>query len=99
MKQGKCLLNDVHYQKIICGKLERGELHISINSLNKICLKAGVKADYILYGVSENKHLSIRKTIDNFLDKSSNEDLKMYFKFISMIRSFVNTKTKEEKNI
>jgi len=84
MKQGKCLLNDVHYQKIIFGKLERGELHISINSLYKICLKAGVKADYILYGVSENKHLSIRKTIDNFLDKSSNEELKMYFKFYNI---------------
>ena len=73
------------------GKLERGEILISINTLYKICSSAGVKTDYILYGKSENKHLNIRKTIDNYLDKSSKEELKMYFKFISAIKSFIKT--------
>lgn len=72
------------------GKLERGEILISINTLDKICSNAGIKTDYILYGKSENKHLNIRKTIDNYLDKSTKDELKMYFKFISAIKSFID---------
>ena len=80
----RCALSENHL-----GKLERGEILISITTLDKICSRAGIKTDYILYGKSENKHLNVRKTIDNFLDKSSKEELKMYFKFISTIKSFI----------
>lgn len=82
----RCALSENHL-----GKLERGEILISIATLDKICSRAGIKTDYILYGKCENKHLNIRKTIDNFLDKSSKEELKMYFKFISAIKSFIKT--------
>lgn len=80
----RCALSENHL-----GKLERGEILISINTLDKICSSAGIKTDYILYGKCENKHLNIRKTIDNFLDKSTKEELKMYFQFISAIKSFI----------
>lgn len=68
------------------GKLERGEILISSKALDKICSKSGSNPNYILYGECENKHLSIRKTIENFLDNSTKKDLKMYFKFISAIK-------------
>ena len=71
------------------GKLERGESLITINTLNKICTTTGTNSDYILYGKNENKDLKVRKTIDNFLDHSSPEELKMYLKFISTIKNFI----------
>lgn len=74
------------------GKLERGESLVSINTLNKICSSTGTSSDYILYGKAENKDLKIRKTIDNFLDHSSPEELKMYLKFISTIKNFITDK-------
>ena len=74
------------------GKLERGESLITINTLNRICCSTGTSTDYILYGVIENKDLKVRKTIDNFLDHSSPEELKMYLKFISTIKNFMTDK-------
>ncbi len=74
------------------GKLERGEILISIKGLNKISSATGVTTDYILYGDSETKILSIRNIIDNFLDKSSKDELKMYFKFINTIKGFLISK-------
>lgn len=71
------------------GKLERGEICVSIKALNKICSATGVSSDYILYGKCENKQLNVRKMIDNFLDHSSDEELKMYFKFINTIKDFM----------
>ena len=73
------------------GKLEYGSLMISIVTLNKICTASGANPNYILYGECENKNLKIRKTIDNFLDNSNKQELKMYFKFISTIKSYLNT--------
>lgn len=80
----RCGLSENHL-----GKVERGELLVSMKTLDKICSNAGVKTDYILYGKCENTHLNIRSTIDNFLDKSSKEELKIYFKFISTIKNFI----------
>ena len=81
----RCGLSENHL-----GKLERGSLLISINALNKICSATGFTPNFILYGESETKNLSIRKTIDNFLDNSTKKELKMYFKFISTIKSYFN---------
>lgn len=53
------------------GKLENGSILISIKTLNKICSATGVDANYLLYRENKNKHLSTRKTIDNFLDNST----------------------------
>lgn len=68
------------------GKLERGETLITSRVLDKICSKTGTNPNYILYGECENENLSLRKTIENFLDNSNAKDLKMYFKFISAIQ-------------
>lgn len=80
----RCRLNENHL-----GKIERGELIVSIKSLNKICSATGASADYILYGKNENKNLKIRKSIENFLDNSNKDELKMYFKFITIIKSYL----------
>ena len=77
----RCGLSENHL-----GKLERGEILISIKTVKKICTAWGTNPNYILYGECENKHLNIRNTIDNFLDNSSKEELKVFFKFISIIR-------------
>ena len=73
------------------GKIERGEICISIKALTKICSSTGVTSDYILYGKCENGHLNIRNVIDNFLDNSSKEELKMYFKFINAIKGYIES--------
>lgn len=80
----RCSLSENHL-----GKLERGEILVSISTLDKICSSSGVTTDYILYGKCKNNHLSIRRTIDNYLDKSTKEELNMYFRFISTIKSFI----------
>ena len=79
----RCGLSENHL-----GKLERGALQISISALNKICSATGTTTDYILYGNSETKNLTTRKTIDNFLDNSTKKELKMYLKFISTLKSY-----------
>ena len=84
----RCSLSENHL-----GKIERGEILISIKTLDKITSCTGVTTDYILYGNCENSNLTIRKNIDNYLDKSTKEELRMYFKFISAIKSFI----KEDK--
>ena len=81
----RCSLSENHL-----GNLERGELLISIKALDKICSNAGIDADYILYGKFNNKKLSIRKTINTYLDHSSKEELKIYLKIISTIKSFIS---------
>ena len=45
------------------GKLERGEASISTKTLDKVCSAVGTTPNYILYGDSTNKNLSIRNTI------------------------------------
>lgn len=77
----RCGLSENHL-----GKLERGGFLISIKTLNKICPASGTNPNYILYSECENKHLNIRNIIDNFLDNSFKEELKMFFKFISIIK-------------
>lgn len=71
------------------GKLERGEICISVKALNKICSATGVTSDYILFGKNENGNLSTRKLIDNFLDNSSERELKMYYKFINAVKGYI----------
>lgn len=79
----RCGLSENHL-----GKLETGTLNVSVKALNKICTATGTTTDYILYGNSETKNLTTRKTIDNFLDNSTKKELKMYLKFISTLKSY-----------
>lgn len=81
----RCGLSENHL-----GKLERGELSISIRTLNKICSASGINADYLLYGNNENKSSKVRSNIDYYLDNSSKEELNIYFKLISSFKDYEN---------
>ena len=79
----RCGLSENHL-----GKLETGTLDISIKALNKIYSATGTTTDYILYGNSETKNLTTRKTIDNFLYYSTKIELKIYLMFISTLKRY-----------
>ena len=80
----RCGLKESHV-----GQIERGEILISLRSLDKIANATGVDIDFFLYGKNGNKNLDIRKNIDIYLNRSGKDELKMYFKCISNIKSFL----------
>ena len=79
----RCGLKDTHI-----GQIERGEILVSLKSLDKIAFATGENIDYILYGKCTNQNLQIRKNIDLCLNHSSKEELKLYFDCISSFRKF-----------
>lgn len=86
----RCDLTETHI-----GQIERGEILISLVALDKIASCTGASVDYILYGKSNKRKPAIRNNIDNYLDSCNNEELKMYFRCISSIRSYIfNNKDK-----
>lgn len=68
------------------GRLERGQFLITTKLLNTICTISGVESDYILYGRTKQKDLSVRKKIENFLETASVDELKMYYGIISILK-------------
>ncbi len=80
----RCDLTETHV-----GQIERGEILISLVALDKIVSCTGASVDYILYGKNENNRPAIRNHIDNYLDTCNNSELKMYFRCISSIRSYI----------
>lgn len=80
----RCGLNTSHISQI-----ERGEILPSLNALDKIVNNTGISLDYLLYGKYDKKKNLIRQNIDNYLNTSSNEELRMYFKCISSIRQYI----------
>lgn len=77
------------------GQVERGDFLISLSSLDMIASATGINIDYILYGKGEKNKLQIRENIHDIIDKSDKEELKMYYKFICTIKSYVNKKNTE----
>lgn len=77
----RCGLTESHM-----GQIERGVILPSLQALDKICCICGADLNYILYGKKENNN--IRKTLDIYLDRSTNEELKMYFKCIASIKNY-----------
>lgn len=90
MKQEPVLQTVVGLKESHVGQIERGEILISLCSLDKIVIATGVDVDFFLYGKNGNKNLEIRKNIDMYLNHSGKDELKMYFKCISNIKSFLN---------
>ena len=86
----RCDLTERHI-----GQIERGDFLLSLSSLDNIVSSTGLDADYILYGKGENSKLQVRETLIDIIDKSDKEELKMYYKCISTIKSYV---TKKDKN-
>lgn len=86
----RCDLTERHI-----GQLERGDFLLSLNALDSIVFATGIDTDYILYGKGENSRLQIRENLIDIIDKSDKEELKMYYKCITTIKSYVNMKEKE----
>lgn len=73
----RCKLSNNHLARI-----ERGEWLIGAETLSNIHKNTGITLDYILYGTEDNKEFDIRKNIDDFLNKCSNEKLNLYYNII-----------------
>lgn len=83
----RCSITESHL-----GQIERGEILISLNALDKIAISTGTDADYLLYGKCDNNEDKMRKNIDKFLDRSHAEELKMYFKCLIAMEGYVEKK-------
>ena len=78
----RCNLTERHI-----GQIERGEFLISLPTLDNIASSTGVSTDYILYGKGENNKLRIKEILDTLIENADKEDLKMYYKCITTIKS------------
>lgn len=81
---------DLTYRHI--AQIERGEFLVSLPTLDKIATATGINLDYILYGKGENNKLKIKETLNNIIEKADKDELKMYYKCITTIKSYVNKK-------
>ena len=86
----RCDLTERHI-----GQIERGDFLISLSSLDMIASATGIDTDYILYGKGENNKLQISENLHNFIDRSDKEELKMYYKCICTIKSYMSKKVKD----
>ena len=88
----RCSITESHL-----GQIERGEILVSMNALDKIAISTGSDTDYLLYGKNEDEDNKIRKQINKFLDRSSKDELKMYFKCFAAIKECTDIKDREGK--
>lgn len=61
----RCSITESHL-----GQIERGEIMISLNALDKIVVSTGTDTDYLLYGKNEIDENRMKKMINNFLDRA-----------------------------
>ena len=64
----RCSITESHL-----GQIERGEILVSMNALDKIAIYTGTDTDYLLYGKNDEEDNKIRKQINKFLDRSDQE--------------------------
>lgn len=88
----KCNLTERHI-----GQIERGDFLISLPALDKIVSATGTDVDFILYGKGENDNLRISENLITFINRADKEELNMYYKCISSIKSYVIKKDKNTK--
>lgn len=80
----KCDLTERHI-----GQIERGDFLISLLALDKIVSATGINVDFILYGKDEKNNSKPKENLINFIKKADNEEIKMYYKCVSSIKSYV----------
>lgn len=81
----RCGLTERHI-----GQIERGDFLLSLPTLDQIATNTGLDIDFILYGKSKNVNLSEREILDNLLEKADPDELKMYYKIITGIKSYIS---------
>ncbi len=81
----RCSITETHL-----GQIERGEILVSLNALDKIATYTNTDVDFLLYGNNNNNDLTVKHNLEKLLNRSSEEELKMYFKCISSINNFIN---------
>ncbi|MGN1383787.1 MAG: helix-turn-helix domain-containing protein [Clostridia bacterium] len=86
----RCNLTERHV-----GQIERGEFLISLPTLDNIASATGVDADFILYGKGNNNKLKMKETLATLIDRADKDELQMYYRCITIIKTYV---TKKEKN-
>lgn len=86
----RCNLTERHV-----GQIERGEFLISLPTLDNIASATGVDADFILYGKGNNNKLKMKETLATLIDRADKDELQMYYRCITTIKTYV---TKKEKN-
>lgn len=86
----RCSITESHL-----GQIERGEIMISLNALDKIVVSTGTDTDYLLYGKNEIDEDRMKKIINNFLDRADKEELKAYFKCLFSIKEYIDIKNKK----
>lgn len=86
----RCNLTDRHI-----GQIERGEFLVSLPTLDKIASATGIDTDFILYGKGEANKLKIKATLDALIERADKDELKMYYKCITTIKSYVVKKEKD----
>lgn len=86
----RCSITESHL-----GQIERGEIMISLNALDKIVVATGTDTDYLLYGKNEVDENKMKKIINNFLNRADKEELKVLFKCFSSIKEYIDIKGKD----
>lgn len=86
----RCNLTERHV-----GQIERGEFLISLPTLDNIASATGVDADFILYGKGNNNKLKMKETLATLIDRADKDELQMYYRCITTIKTYV---AKKEKN-
>lgn len=70
------------------GKIERGELSISIKLLEDFCVTTGTNADYILFGKNESNNSRTLEKIENILENSTSMEQKQFYKIIVSMKDY-----------
>lgn len=81
----RCNLTERHI-----GQIERGDILLSLNTLDKIASATGISMDYILYGTNKHTNLKARDTLNLLMDRASKDELQMYYKCLTSIKSYMN---------
>lgn len=79
-------------------QLERGEFLFSLPTLDKIAIATGTDTDYILYGKGKNNKLKVVENLYSMIDRADSDELQMYFKCLTTIKSYVNKNNKKNNN-
>lgn len=76
-------------------QLERGEFLLSLPTLDKIAIATGTDTDYLLYGKGKNSKLKVVENLYTMIKRADTDELQMFFKCLTTIKSYVNKKEKK----